>query len=288
MSRAQPFDQKNYSLSCTEILDVDISRNEATATSIGGLILHISNCEFSYNREASLTATFLQAYTSTIRNLDIVLIEHCRYVKNSAIEPAIWLLDYRTNAHSEIVIADTFLSSNWNTTALSQFDIIYVDLDLIATKVATIKLESVQNVTFRNCIFVENKVSAISTQNSHIFFEGVNHFANNLAFHGGAIFLSSSSVMLLRRGTRLYFTNNHALRKGGAISILLKEITMNVSFMNVTFKCMIQLFIPCLNLGFTYFSQITQQVRQVMQYMEVKLIHARLWLPQVSWYTMQL
>ena len=131
VSRTQSLDHETYNVSCTEIFDVDISRNEATATPITKQILHIFNCEFSYNRDASLTATFLPAYRNTIKKVDIVLIQHCRFEKNFAIKPAIWLLDYGTNPHTEILIEDTIFSSNGNTTALNQFDT--VDLDLIAS-----------------------------------------------------------------------------------------------------------------------------------------------------------
>ena len=236
VSGVMPFDHDKHNLSCT----TEISQNVPTETPIRKQILHIRNCEFSYNKHTSLTITFIPVYSDAIEKVNIVLIQNCRFERNSASGPdALWLLDYGTNPHVEILIEDTSFSSNGNATALNQFDII--GLNLIATLLATIKVESVRNVTFKNCAFKENKVSAISAQNSHIFFEGINHFTNNSAFHGGAIFLSSSSVLLLRPGALLFFTNNRALHRGGAIFI---EGNRNEVFF---YECHIQVYDPLLH-----------------------------------------
>ena len=231
-------DHEIYNLSCT----TEISQNYiATATPIRKQILHIFNCDFSYNKETSLTISFLPRYTSTIEKVDIVLIKNCTFSRNRAPSrsSAIVLLDLGTNPRAEILIEGNIFLSNGNATILNLFD--FVRINLIATLLATIKVESVRNVTFKNCIFVDNEVSAISAQNSHIFFEGINHFTNNSAFHGGAIFLSSSSVLLLRPGAVLFFTNNRALRRGGAIFI---EGNRNEVFF---YECHIQVYDPLLH-----------------------------------------
>ena len=230
-------DYEIYNLSCT----AEISQNETIATPLRKQILHIYNCDFSYNRQTSLSVLLLPRYTNVMEVVDIVLIQCCIFDRNSATggQDAIWLHDRGTNPHAEILIENSIFSSNGNITILNQFDTI--GLDLIATLVATITVESVRNVTFKNCIFTENEVSAISTQNSHIFFEGINQFANNSGFHGGAIFLSSSSVLLLRPGTVVLFTNNHALRRGGAIFI---EGNRNEVFF---YECHIQVYDPALH-----------------------------------------
>ena len=237
VNNAQLLDPEIQNVSCAGILDADMSQNEATETQTGKL-LHILNCEFRSNRESSLTAIFRPAYITTKR-VDMLLIQHCRFEKNTAIEPTIQVLDFGTNPHSETVIEDTYFYSNGNTTGVNEF--ITIDIEIIASLVAVVKVESVRNVTFRNCIFLENRVSAISAQRSHIFFEGIHHFANNSAFHGGALFLSRSSVVLLRPGTVLYFTNNRALRKGGAIFI---EGNRNELFF---YECHIQVYDPALH-----------------------------------------
>ena len=222
-----------FNLSCT----AKISQN---ATPIRKPVLQIFNSDFSYNRQTSLIIVFLPRYTNTVEKVDVVLIQYCRFDRNSATgQDAIWLLDQGTKPHAEVLIESTIFSFNGDATVLGKSNVI--DLDIVATLLTTIKVEFVRNVTFRNCIFEENKVSAISAQNSHVFFEEVHHFANNSAFHGGAIFLSSSSVLLLRPGTRLYFTNNSALGRGGAIFI---EGNRNELFL---YECHIQVYDPDLH-----------------------------------------
>ena len=229
-------DHEMYNLSCT----VEISQNEAITTPIRKQILHIFDCEFSFNKETSLTSAFFPRYTSTIEQVDIVLIQYCRFIRNSAnVADAIRLLDFGSNPHAEVLIEGTVFSSNGNATIVNLFG--YVELDLIATLLTTNKIESVRNITFKDCIFQGNKASAISAQNSHIFFEGINHFTDNSAFFGGAIYLSSSSVLLLRPGAVLYFNNNHAVRRGGAIFI---EGNRNEVFF---YECHIQVYDPALH-----------------------------------------
>ena len=227
-------DHELNNLSCTS----EPSKPESFITPVRKQILHIFDSDFRYNKETSLSLAFHPKYRSTVKQVThTVLIQYCRFYRNFGnIAHGIRIIDYGSNPTAEVLIEHTFFSANGNTTTLNLFS--QLNLDLIATYITTNKIISARNVTFRNCIFQGNKATSIVAENSHIFFEGINHFANNSAFFGGAIYLSSSSIALLRPGATLFFNNNHALKRGGAVFI---ESNRNDVFF---LECPIQVYDP--------------------------------------------
>ena len=82
---------------------------------------------------------------------------------------------------------------------------------------AVVKIESYVNVTFSNCIFMNNKATAIRALQTNVIFEGNNTFLNNTGGSGAGLALFMNSYMYLKPHTNLLFVNNHALSVGGAI-----------------------------------------------------------------------
>ena len=99
-------------------------------------------------------------------------------------------------------------------------------------------ISSVERFTFRNCIFADNNNTALQLYDSNVYFEGGNIFRNNMARYGGALYLTGNSVIYLRPDAHIFFENNLALGKGGAIYITGGNEVAHF------FDCQIQVFDP--------------------------------------------
>ena len=78
---------------------------------------------------------------------------------------------------------------------------------------------SFKNVTVVNCTFMDNLSPPLLAYDSNIYFEGINVFDSNTALFGGAIYLERNSFIFLKPNTKVIFSNNSAILKGGAIYI---------------------------------------------------------------------
>ena len=77
----------------------------------------------------------------------------------------------------------------------------------------------VVNVTFIDCTFENNKVTAIMAVGSNLRFQGNNTFRNNSAVNGAGIMLLQNSYLYLHSNTSITFADNHASENGGAMYI---------------------------------------------------------------------
>ena len=77
----------------------------------------------------------------------------------------------------------------------------------------------VLNVTFVDCTFENNQVTAIMAVGSNLRFQGNNTFRNNSAVNGAGIRLQQNSYLHLLDNTNITFADNHASEKGGAMYI---------------------------------------------------------------------
>ena len=77
----------------------------------------------------------------------------------------------------------------------------------------------VLNVTFVDCTFENNQMTAIVAEGSNLRFQGHNTFRNNSAIDGAGIKLLHNSYLYLHNNTSITFADNHASEKGGAMYI---------------------------------------------------------------------
>ena len=75
------------------------------------------------------------------------------------------------------------------------------------------------NVTFIDCTFENNQMTAIIAVQSNLIFQGNNTFRNNSAVNGAGIMLVQNSYLQLHNNTNITFADNHASEKGGAMYI---------------------------------------------------------------------
>ena len=83
---------------------------------------------------------------------------------------------------------------------------------------AVVSLYSVRNITFSDCTFKNNSVLSLRAEKSNVYFGGTIKFFSNLGLNGGALALLESFI-LPKANTIMYFYNNHAVKRGGAIYI---------------------------------------------------------------------
>ena len=93
-----------------------------------------------------------------------------------------------------------------------------------------IVLDSIPIVVIENCSFLDNGMSAITSINTNLQFKGINQFVNNSnKFNGGAIYLSSSYIILYK-DSQLVFSNNRAENNGGAIYSERRSVVQNIGY----------------------------------------------------------
>ena len=100
---------------------------------------------------------------------------------------------------------------------------------------AVVYLHGVENITFSNCQFSDNSATAVQGYYSNIRFSNLIVFYNNRGWLGGAISLRLSYLQP-KINSKMYFINNHAARKGGAIYLeqLNSDVARTLCFLQPT------------------------------------------------------
>ena len=83
----------------------------------------------------------------------------------------------------------------------------------------TVTVEAVSHITFTNCTFEGNEVTALFAVTSRIILKERNTFSNNNGTLGGAIALYDKSIMHLAPDSHLHITDNYAKILGGGIYV---------------------------------------------------------------------
>ena len=87
---------------------------------------------------------------------------------------------------------------------------------------AVLDLRNSRNVTFRNCTFQGNNITALKLANTHIQVVDNLNFTGNRAYRGAAMTFIGDSSMTLSETGYVSYTNNSADDTGGAIYIVTK------------------------------------------------------------------
>ena len=153
-----------------------------------------------------------------------VTIKNCTFIHNAALFGSAMYL-YEDPRFAEralphrITLENTLFKSNEllfgdDTGHLSQYNY------LRSSKLqCTVTVEAVSHVTFTNCTFEGNEVTALFAVTSRIILKERNTFSNNNGTLGGAIALYDNSIFHLMPDSHLYITDNHAKILGGGIYV---------------------------------------------------------------------
>ena len=193
-------------------------------------ILYIEKCVFENNFGGGLLIQFASGFQLGARPVThTAIINNSLITRNSGSIIAhpfftLWALEtIRTAKHAELVIENSqfeYNSDTQNLDVLGKLDLPFSGASETYQMLTNLKFTSMNNVTIRNCTFLGNAFSPIQSIDSYIYFEGHNSFIDNEAFFGGAMYLSKDSIAYLGPSTKLYFENNHAREKGGAIYVV--------------------------------------------------------------------
>ena len=84
---------------------------------------------------------------------------------------------------------------------------------------STVMMDSHSHITFTNCTFESNQMTALFAESSKINFKEMNTFSNNNGTLGGAIALYDDSIIHLMPNSHLNITDNYAKMRGGGIYV---------------------------------------------------------------------
>ena len=108
-----------------------------------------------------------------------------------------------------VIRESTFTNFEWS----------LVTSDFVRLSTAGALLYKCSNISFIDCIFTENNVTALKLVSSRIVFSGNLSFVRNRGYIGAAILLAQNSVITLEENAVVLFKENFALFAGGAIYI---------------------------------------------------------------------
>ena len=101
----------------------------------------------------------------------------------------------------------------------TNFTLSLITSDFVRLSTAGVVLYNSSNISFTDCIFTQNNVTALKLVSSSIAFSGNLSFVHNRGYIGGAILLVQHSVITLEENAVVLFKENSALFAGGAIFI---------------------------------------------------------------------
>ena len=199
-------------------------------------ILTVVNCNFTKIGGILGAALYIEkSYPNSPSSLT-VKIENCFFLKNVAdAGSAVYAVDNRFSApasHDGIIVLLVNVSATNNTLSPGT-DLRYSPSDFINGVFSVINCKLFINCLSPNCssinlhsYFTHNEPSVIYGQSSSITLSGANLFFRNCGRFGGALRLIDS-IVYIRQGSRLNFTDNYAYEYyGGAIYIFFNEINI--------------------------------------------------------------
>ena len=190
-------------------------------------VLLIQNSIFRLNYAKGGSGGHIQFYTGLTRRRNLkVVIRNTRFFNNTGnYGVALWLIDSTSSSLSsapEFSIHNVSFQRNrpfyWQ--ALNPFPTPFNSFlsSWIVKLLSTVFVKSVRKISFQDCTFSMNNYTSLFAVDSKVYFEGQLVFNQNIGFFGAGIYLSSS-IIFLTPNTTIFFENNQAVYRGGAIYI---------------------------------------------------------------------
>ena len=159
-----------------------------------------------------------------IGNSTNVFINNISFDKNGNNPPG-----QEINSHIDIIQSTNVVMRNVSFTEYSDIDCYSsttcftnadssVSVDARALH-SVVYIQSSKSVTFENCSFSDNNLTALKVVDSSFAFSGSVNFTNNRATRGAAIILSQRSYMTITDNATIIFRDNTATLTGGAIHL---------------------------------------------------------------------
>ena len=203
-------------------LKIKLTTSQISNTSQAQPEILVENVDFAFNgANIGGGALYVTAHQrdNTVRVAATVYIQNCTFFNNSiqangsgAVAEVVKHSQPRYIEHSSPQFFMTFDNCSFTSNYPRA-----IENNQKNEQAATVDVNSVEKIVFKNCNFTDNKATALFLVSSNACFEKNNSFKRNQGVNGGAIKFCQSSAMYIRNDTHIDFINNSAQVAGGAI-----------------------------------------------------------------------
>ena len=197
-------------------LGVELDSNKLENSSKVGIVMslhnvdrvYINNCSFKHNRNNAL-----EMYLG--KNLDATVeIQNSQFTDN-------WVSSGILNVPATALLIENYAGCREpSVRSLILRNVSFHRNGGVGDVTTPVVLLCINLLKLIDCSFVNNSGTAIHAVSSTLAVEGTLNFTNNTASEGAAIYFDGQSKLDLNTsGTTIYFTDNHALLGGGAITV---------------------------------------------------------------------
>ena len=185
-------------------------------TTIDSEILKVIHCNFT-KLGGALGAAFHIEKVSVDTTSLLVRIEQCNFTENEAdTGSAVYAVDRRLNDNLTNGLNISFVNVSAENNTLSPGS--SVESSSYITGVFHSDNCHFKFDCIRQCNFINNQPSVFFGRSAYFTISGKARFLNNTSRHGGGMRLLNT-VVFIHQGSDLYFYNNSAITRGGAIAI---------------------------------------------------------------------
>ena len=166
--------------------------------------IHIVNSKFTFNKYIAMRLAIIGVtFTSSI------IIQSTEICHNTGSGVEIFLLSYEQQTQLLVNLTNVIASNNSQPIAHSNDGSITF----------TIRAAFVTSLVLNNVSITNNNMTGLSVYRTAVVVDGTSVFHNNTGIDGGGLAMYGDSYLVLKEGSHLYFTNNIAKQKGGAIFV---------------------------------------------------------------------
>ena len=172
------------------------------------------------NTQSSGSLVIYSNYYTAVENINEVVniyIERCLFTRNRAFAgSAILLYEYKINGFAigiQVSIKDTDFIDN---------EIVNANQDAsvtISQSAGTVDIRNVNLTLHGTCSFIDNIGTGLRAESSVVGINGNITFLRNTGIFGGALYLVTYSYLIMNRNSSVYFVENEARIRGGAIFV---------------------------------------------------------------------
>ncbi len=189
--------------------------------------INIDNCTFAQNKDIAIAMANSRqivhvSQTKILENMNGIIL----FEQNEDSKLILKSCMFHENTGVSLGVLDLVFNNNppKNPTKIDAINVTFANNENNSPQAGIVQVDASINLLIGDqCIFENNKGSAVRAFTTNVSLQGVVTFQNNLAYQGAAISLTSSMLILLEadnnQDTMILFTNNTAKNFGGSIFI---------------------------------------------------------------------
>ena len=188
-------------------------------TTIFILNSNITNNQLN-NIQSSGSLIIYSSYYTAVENINEVVniyIEGCLFTRNQAfVGSAIVVYEYKVNGFA------VGMQVSINNTDFIDNEILNADQEAsitVSQSAGTVDIRNVNLTLHGTCSFIDNIGTGLRAESSVVGISGNITFLRNTGILGGALYLVTYSYLIMNRNSSVYFVENQARIRGGAIYV---------------------------------------------------------------------